>query len=166
MNRLLTISILLMTGMHPFATDKPIVKPADFKMLTGSPWKGALTYLDYGTKKKVSIECNVSVAQSKISSLAWEFAYTYPKEPKANNKETISMSKDGKTLDEAKVMKREILPDHTVRIVTQKNGMDDDRNALERFTYLFGTKSFSIKKEVRFEGLKEFMERNQYSWKK
>jgi len=50
--------------------------------------------------------------------------------------------------------------------VTVKSGMDNNKKALFRFTYMISPKSFSIKKEVRYEVMQEYLERNQYNWKR
>jgi hypothetical protein len=97
---------------------------------------------------------------------SWVFEYTYPDEPKANNEEIVRLSKDGKTLNGEVVMERTGLPDGTVRLVTEKKGEDNRRGASIRFTYLLNSKSFSIKKEVRYDDENEFFARNEYSWKR
>ena len=60
-------------------------------------------------------------------------------------------------------MERINLPNKTLKIVTMNNGMDNDKQAVIRHTYLINKKSFSIKKEVKYEGTQEFFERNEYS---
>jgi hypothetical protein len=50
--------------------------------------------------------------------------------------------------------------------VTEKSGMDNNKEALFRFTYVISANSFSIKKEVRYVGAEEYIERNQYDWKR
>lgn len=142
----------------------PKVKTKDLQRLTGAQWKGTLTYLDYGRNKKVSIPSNLTVAQTAGDNLSWDFAYQYPDEPKADSKDKITISKDGKIIDGETIVERKNLAGDTLRIVTEKAGTDNDKKALFRFTYLLGKTSFSIKKEVKYDDATEFFERNEYSW--
>lgn len=144
--------------------ETPRVRTRDLQLLTGLPWTGSLTYLDYRANKKVTIASNLTVSQSKESPLAWIFEYQYPDEPKANSKEIVTISKDGKAIDGETVVGRVKLAGNRLRIITEKSGSDNNKKALFRFTYLIDPKNFSIKKEVRYEGALEFIERNQYSW--
>jgi len=116
-----------------------------------------LFYLDYGKNTKVSIPSNLTITQSKDNKSSWIFEYQYPDEPKANSKETITISKDGKIFDGETVIERTSLADKTLRIVTEKSGLDNDKKALYRFTYLLSKTSFSIKKEVQYEGTTDFL---------
>jgi hypothetical protein len=144
----------------------PKVKVKDLQNLTGAQWTGTLTYLDYRKNTRVSIPSNLTVTQSKDDKSSWIFEYQYPDEPKANSKETIAISKDGKTFDGKTVIERTRLADKTLKIVMEKSGSDNDKKALFRFTYLLGKTSFSIKKEVRYEETTDFFVRNEYSWKR
>ena len=74
------------------------------------------------------------------------------------------MSKDGKKLEEETVVERVVLPDKTLRLVTVKQAKDNDRPDLLRYTYSIAPKSFSSRKEVRYEDSPEFFERNEYRW--
>lgn len=142
----------------------PKITNKDLQLLTGAQWSGTLTYLDYRSNKKVSIPSNLIVTQAVEDKLSWIFDYQYPAEPQANSKETVIIGKDGRAINGETVIERAKLTGGTLRIVTKKQGQDNDRNALFRYTYLLNTKSFSIKKEVRYEGEAKFFERNEYSW--
>lgn len=127
---------------------------------------GSLSYLDYRTSKMVTIPSNLTVTQLAGDKLTWVFEYQYPDEPKANSRETVTISKDGRTINGETVVEKAKLAGNTLRIVTEKSGPDDNRSALFHFTYLLNANSLSIKKEVRYEGMMEFFGRNQYSWKR
>lgn len=146
--------------------ETPKVKTKDLQRLTGRQWTGTLTYADYRTNKKVSISSNLTVTRSATDKLSWVFEYQYPDEPKANSTETVTISSDGTTIDGEKVVERTRLAGDTLRIVTEKTGPDNNKNALFRFTYVLSAMSLSIRKEVRYEGEAQFFERNQYSWKR
>ena len=46
------------------AQPAPHIKPADVQRLSGAPWKGSLTYLDYTSKKPVSIASKLVVTRA------------------------------------------------------------------------------------------------------
>jgi hypothetical protein len=142
------------------------IKRDDLQILAGAQWSGTLTYLDYRSKKKVSIPANLTVKPNGDDQWSWVFEYEYPDEPKANSKEIVRLSKDGKNLNDEVVLERTSLPDNTIRIVTEKKGKDNDRSASFRFTYSLSPTSFSIRKEVRYEDENQFFERNGYDWKR
>jgi len=142
------------------------IKRDDLQILTGTQWSGTLTYLDYRSKKKVSIPANLNVMPNVEDKWSWVFQYVYPDEPKANSREIVRLSKDGSSLNGEVVLERTSLPDNSVRFVTEKKGTDNDRSAVIRFTYLLNAKSFSIRKEVRYEDEDQFFERNSFDWKR
>lgn len=144
----------------------PTVKIKDLRRLSGAQWTGTLTYLDYGTNKKVSIPSNLIVTPSTEDKLSWVFDYQYPDEPKANSKSTVTISKDGKSIDGETVTDKQNLAGNAVKIVTEKAGEDNDKKAVFRFTYLIGENSFSLKKEVKYQDATSYFERNEYSWKR
>lgn len=164
----LFVSVLLVASSLLWFVPQPTPKVTgeDFQVLTGQQWAGTLTYLDYSSKKKVSIRSNLTVTQSAEDKLSLNFEYQYPDEPKANSKDTVKISKDGKTIDGETVTERSNLADGTLKIVTEKIGRDDNQEAVFRYTYLLASKSFSIKKEARYQGKTDFFERNLYSWKR
>jgi hypothetical protein len=142
------------------------IEATDLQGLTGAQWKGELTYLDYRKNTKTTIRSNLTVTQSAQDKLSYVFEFQYPDEPRADSKETITVGKDGLTLGDEALVERILLADKTLKIVTEKNGNDNGKKSLYRFTYLIGDASFSIRKEALPEGATEFFERNQYSWKR
>lgn len=140
--------------------------PEDLDSLTGAQWTGTLTYLDYSSKKKVSIPCNLTVTKSVEDKHTWIFDYVYPKEPQANGKKLMLVSKDGGAINDEKVTERTNASDGSIGITTEKQGEDNNRKALFRYTYLISSKTFSIKKEVRYANESEWFERNEYSWQR
>jgi hypothetical protein len=162
-----TIFCLLIFASAAFGfvnVNRPKIKSGDFKRLVGGQWKGKLTYQDYRSNKKVSIPSNLTVTASSKDKSSWIFEYEYPDEPKANKKSIVKISKDGKTFDDETVVERTKLPNETLKIVTTKNGTDNDKPAVFRYIYLINKKTFSIRKEVKYAGTEEFFERNEYSW--
>ena len=164
MNIFIAVILIATSFLGLVAAPAPKIKADDFQRLTGAPWTGTLTYLDYGKNKKVSIPSTLVVTRAATDARTWVFDYQYPNEPQADSKENVAIGKDGKTIGDETVVERTTLADKTLKIVTQKRGTDNDRQALFRYTYLISAKIFSIKKEVRYEGAQEFFERNEYSW--
>ena len=164
MNLLLSALLIASYFLTPAAPSAPKVTGKDLRPLTGAQWIGTLTYLDYRSNKKVSIPSTLTVAQSAGDKRSWVFDYKYPDEPKADGKETVTVSKDGRAINDEAVTVRTKLPGGALKIVTEKKGQDNNREATFRYTYVISAKSFSIKKEVRYEGGAEFFERNQFSW--
>ena len=142
------------------------IKRDDLEILTGTQWTGTLTYLDYRSKKKVSIPSNLNVRPNGEDKWSWVFEYQYPDEPQANTKEIVRLSKDGRSVNGEVILERVSLPDNTVKFVTEKKGADNNRSASIRFTYSLNAKSFSIRKEVRYEDEDQFFERNGFDWKR
>jgi hypothetical protein len=140
------------------------ISPDDLKTLEGAQWIGTLTYLDYSLNKKTSIRSNVTISRSSVDKFSWKFEYQYPDEPKANSNDNVLLSADGRILDGETVVERTKLADGMLKFVTTKNGEDNGKKALYRYTYLAGKNTFSVKKEARLEGTTEFFVRNEYSW--
>ena len=138
----------------------------DVQLLTGAQWAGTLTYLDYRSNKKVSIPANLTVKPNGDDKWSWVFEYQYPDEPHANSSEIIRLSKDGRSMNDEVVLERTSLPEGTVRFVTEKKGEDNNRSASIRYTYSLNAKSFSIRKEVRYDDEDQFFERNGFDWKR
>jgi len=138
----------------------------DLQILAGAEWSGTLTYLDYRSNKKVSIPSILKVTPNSDDEWSWAFEYVYPDEPHASSKQMIQLSRDGRSLNGEVVLERTSLAGNTVRFVTEEKGQDNNRRAPFRFTYSVNAKSFSIKKEVRYEGEDQFFERNTFDWKR
>lgn len=148
--------VVLTTGS--FAQSAKL-EPKDLAVIEGSKWIGTLTYLDYSSNKKTLIKSNLTVSKAAGEKNVWIFDYEYPDEPKANSKDRVILSENGKTLDGETVS--EVTK---TKIVTLKAGTDNGLTAIFRFTYEFGKDRFSIRKEVKPEGSVDYFERNTYSW--
>jgi len=137
-------------------------RPADLDGLAGGQWAGTLTYLDYSTKKSTSIPCTLEVARA--GGGAWEVRTGYPDEPHANSRERVALGEDGRRLGDEAVVERRALEDGGVLLVTERDGVDDDRPARFRFEYRIGAHEYSLRKLVRLNGEREFFERHIYRW--
>jgi hypothetical protein len=165
--RLFVLTILAASafaGLVP--RQAPKVSADDLRRLAGARWTGTLTYLDYRSNRKVSIPSHLTVTQTAGDETSWVFEYEYPEEPKANGKQTLKLGDGGTVFDGETVVERTGLDGGGFKLVTEKRGRDNDREALFRFTYTLDNSTFSLKKEVRPAGTTEFFERNQFSWKR
>ncbi len=144
-----------------------VVTAADVDRLTGAPWKGTLTYLDYTSHAQTTIKSSLVMArlpETKAGDAAWDMRVGYADEPHANSGETAVLKRGGRVFRDADVVERAVLPDGTVRVVTEQEGPDDNRPARFRFVYLLGEKTCSIQKLVRFTPQEAFFERHIYRW--
>lgn len=152
----------LLVASNSFA-QLPSLSAKDLGPLSGDLWTGTLTYVDYGSGKRTSIKSNILFGASTDRN-TWTAEYLYPDEPKANSKATISLSSDGRVFNEQRVADVTRSQDGTLKFVTEKEGTDNGKKALFRYTYTLSTKIFSIRKDVKVEGSTEYFERNTYSW--
>ena len=162
MKLFLLIVAPLLVWAEPLLQQQLLVE--DIQVLTGDKWVGSLTYRDYRSNKMVSIPSTLSVSRTADKEPTFELDFQYPEEPKANGKKTVVIKDYGRKLDDEKVVERRQLTNDLLKVVTEKKGKDNDRDALMRFTYLISAKSFSITKEVKYEGSSDYVARNQYNW--
>lgn len=162
-NRIVATLLVALLAYFPVTAQQPMLSSSDLTPLIGGEWTGELTYLDYGSGKRTSIRSNLVVTQAS-DPLVWNTEYLYPDEPKANSKSTIGLSKDGLVFNDQRVTVKNRSQDGGLTFVTEKEGTDNGKKALFRYTYRLSPVKFSIRKEVRIEGGSEFFERNTYSW--
>lgn len=155
------------TKPEPRTATSAIVTASDVDRLTGEPWTGTLTYLNYGSDSKSTIKSSLLVRRlpdQPGGEHAWDMRVGYSDEPEANSGETAVLALAGDVFRDGLVLERAVLPDGSVRIVTEQDGQDDNRKARLRFVYLLGEKSCSIQKLVRFAPEEAFFERHIYEW--
>lgn len=138
------------------------ISPDDLDIISGK-WKGTLTYLDYSTNKPFTMPANVSVERGK-NEYQVQLLINYPKEPNANSKDKIIISKDGVLLNKTRVTSRELLTNQEIKITTEYSGKDNRKKALIRNVYIFGAQRFIIRKEVKFDDSADWLMRNEYNF--
>ncbi len=97
MKKILSLLILVFCLYSFESLDR--IKHKDFNILIGQKWSGSLTYLDYTSNKKNRIPSDLYVSQSKDDYRVWYFKKEYPKEPHANNIDTLVISNDGSMIN-------------------------------------------------------------------
>jgi hypothetical protein len=140
------------------------ISSADFKQAIGS-WSGILTYLDYQDGTPFSMPVELRIVQIEETN-KFTFYFSFPDEPQANSEETFSISAGGTMLNGEPVKSKRLLEDGNLEIVTKSVGTDDDQPATFRQTYIIGTDVFVTKKDVQFAGQEEWLNRNEFNFKK
>ncbi len=161
-----TIIVPFFITIFPIFAQKNKISAKDFDVLVGS-WKGTLTYLDYSSGKPYTMPADIEVKKNKKDK-SFVIDNIYPDEPKANSSYTMVISQDGKLIDKESVKSRRKLDDGNLEIITEKTEKDgnDNKPAIIRHTYIVGKNIFSKRKEILFEGTKEWIKRHEYNYTK
>jgi hypothetical protein len=162
--RILVSMIYCLSFYHSFSYSDSTITSKEFKNLIGC-WKGSLTYLDYTTNKPFSMPANIIVKDFTRSNII-VCSLIYPKEPSANSLDTISISKDGRLLNNEAIKTKRKLNEESFEIVTEITGIDgnDNKAAIIRHTYILGKNTYSVKKDVQFIGQTQWIVRNEYKF--
>lgn len=139
----------------------PVASSEDFRVAAGSGWKGDLSYLDYSSGALSQIPVEIQVDEPNGRTLG--YSIRYPGETQYNSRERIELSRDGRKLNGGLITARKRNDNGDLILVITYQGTDDNRRADIRVTYTIGSTTFSISKEVRFEGESDYFLRNQYS---
>jgi len=136
------------------------VQAKDLSSSSGK-WEGKLSYLDYSSGNAFSMLANVSI-ELTADKKGYVIAYEYPKEPHANSKDTTFIVGNYFGKDSIVDFKKDSRGDFTM--ITEVNGNDgnDNKRADLRHTYRLQSNSFSIIKDVKFEGTDTWIKRNEY----
>lgn len=161
-NKISKILIILTFLLPNYNYSQNSVSTDDLKTLLGE-WVGSLTYTDYSTNKPFTMPANLIVTQGK-NSYQLILNITYPKEPNANSKDKIKISKDGTQLNKLDIKSRQVFPNGQIKIITQYSGKDNGKKALIKNVYIIGTSNFIIRKEVKFENSDDWLLRNEYNY--
>ncbi|MCA0374623.1 MAG: hypothetical protein LCH84_03070 [Gemmatimonadetes bacterium] len=159
-------ALLALSVASPAAHAQAAANAADIERIAGPGWRGTLTYRDYTTEARTTIQAApllVRLPPPAGGGTRWEFRMAYADEPHANSGDTITLSADGRRFRDADVVERQVLADGRVQLVTEQDGRDNDRPARIRTVYLLGERAASLQKLVRYEG-GTFFERHVYSW--
>tara|TARA_R110002074_G_scaffold161739_9_gene320005 strand:- start:4502 stop:4996 length:495 start_codon:yes stop_codon:yes gene_type:complete len=159
MKQIFTYVITLCFVVMAHSQDK--IEISDFEVLDKTSWEGTLMYKDYSSGKKVILETKmqIEVHKNKITTLI-----QFPKEPKANSKNVIKIRKGGTFLGSEKIIKKEVLEDGSIKIITSYKGKDNYKEAKMFNIYLFSSSSFSIQKEVKYLDSTEKFIRNKQTY--
>lgn len=140
------------------------ISSEDFNPLIGS-WSGTLTYLNYSDGTPFSMPVELRIVQTEETN-DFTFYFSFPDEPQANSEETVSISEGGTMLNGEPVKSKHLFEDGNLEIVTESTGTDDDQPATIRQTYIIGADVFVTTKDVQFVGQDEWLNRNEFNFKK
>jgi len=133
------------------------------KDLSGSvgTWNGTLTYLDYSSGKPFTMSANIKIGLT-ADNMGYIMGYEYPKEPHANSSDTTFIA--GDQFGKDKIVEFKKTSDGGYKLITEILGNDGNENkkAILRHTYLLTSNTYSIIKEVKFEGTDKWIKRNEY----
>lgn len=152
-----------LSASHSQVSYNDLIK--SFTMVNGK-WEGTLTYMDYSTGKPYEMPANAEL--SRIDSTGKFILHNiYPNEPGANSLDTITLSNDGKYIDDEPVISLNEENNGNVTVITEKQGKDgnENKNAIIRVIYTFGKNEFIRKKEVKFTGETAWITRHEYKYK-
>jgi hypothetical protein len=132
----------------------------DLSASVGS-WEGKLTYLDYSTGKPYTMSANIKISLTENKD-GYIMGYEYPREPQANSKDTTYGK--GKLFGKDRIVEFSKEGIDGFKLVTEVDGEDgnDHQKAILRHTYLLKSNSYSITKEVKFDGTTNWIKRNEY----
>jgi hypothetical protein len=143
---------------------QPRIEKGDLSRITGN-WNGELTYLDYTSKKEVTFSCNLEAVVTPDEKLL-KLKYIYPDEMDANTMSRLDITEDGATIEGQFVMERTILPDGSLKLITEEKEFDDYKLSTIRRIIVLSNDTFVITKMVKFDDAGDFFRRNEYRWKK
>ncbi len=155
------ISLLLALQINSFS--QAVISQKDFLPITGK-WTGTLTYLDYTSNKTERIPANALIELAGADSYD-QYLY-YSAEPDKNKKFRYTISTDGRMLNDMTVVEKMMLEDGKLQLILESSGADGNDNKPARFRHILiiGEKTFSITKMVKFEGEKDYFQRNRYEF--
>lgn len=154
----LFLFVLLISAQNLFSQQK-----YNFEVISGKDWKGFLTYKDYSSGNEVNIPVNIRL--DNISNNEYNVTLEFPKEPHANSNYKKSFSEDGKKFGDENVTSVSVEYGGIYTLITEKEGMDDNKPADFRFTYKYSENEFSIKKEVKYKDENDYFVRNTFKFK-
>ena len=124
-------------------------------------WEGKLTYLDYSSGKPYTMLANINIDLTSDKK-GYVMGYEYPKEPQENSIDTTFIIDN--LFDKEKIVEFKKDSGGGFTLVTEIKGEDGNENkkAILRHTYQLISNTYSIKKEVKFDGTNKWIKRNEY----
>jgi hypothetical protein len=159
------LSLIMSLMMTNWAlAEEPVASMDDLRVLTGESWSGSLTYLDYGSGRRVSIPVDVKIDAPGRSTL--KYAIRYPGEEEHNARERLKISGKGRKINGEPITRREQAADGTITLTTIAEGKDDNRKADIQMVYVIAPNQFRILKNVRFSAEEGFFNRNEFNFER
>lgn len=146
----------------------PVLRPADLQPLLRADWQGRLSYQDYRSRRPVTLVTRLTAAQAAGGELQLDYQYQEPSGSLVQGAERLGLPAEASRIDwdglAMQLRQREQLADSTLRLVLEGEGQDDNRPATIRRTVLIAPRRCSIRKEVRFAGQAQWLQRHEYQF--
>ncbi|MBC7937554.1 MAG: beta-lactamase family protein [Rhizobacter sp.] len=154
----------LKVNQSPGLPDTTKVSVNDFEPFRGN-WTGSLTYLDYSSGEPYTMPANITVNLLKEQGTI-VLIKSYPDEPNANVVDTLNISADGKKINDVPVQSVKYFKNGDTEIITLREGTDgnDHKPASIQVSYTAGNNHFTIRKEVKFKGQTQWLQRHEYKF--
>lgn len=158
--------LILLFLTSSFNQKSPALQTGDLLLLRGT-WKGTLSYKDYSSNTYESIPVIIygwCKDENEQNCRTWTLKFEYPDEPKANHESDYTIGNNGHNFNGALIIKKEKLKDGTLRFITEQKGKDgnEQKPCTIQCVYQLSYSTFSITKLVKFDGEKDFFQRNAY----
>lgn len=165
-----TALLVLVSGSVAQASEAPAkVSMQELRAIT-QKWSGSLTYLDYTTKKPVTLVTTLNGMQVASQELLLNFVYREPNGSQVKGADKVLLSADGSCLTwdgvPLQISSKIHLPNETLQLGLEGRGLDDKKSCLIKRTLLLNTYQFSVLKEVKYDSTTVFMIRNKYKFQR
>ena len=166
-----TVLLVLATGMVAAqSSDAPPKVAIQELTALAQKWNGSLTYLDYTTKKPVTLATTLNAKQPTPQELVLDFVYQEPDGSQVKGSDKVELSTDGTRLTwdgvPLQISHKTRLPNETLQLVLEGRGLDDKKSCLIKRTVLLSAHQFSVLKEVKYDGTAAFITRNRYNFQR
>ncbi|MCB2407795.1 DoxX family protein [Hymenobacter lucidus] len=167
---LASLALLLLASAPAVAQAGPNTVTMPELELLARPWpQGTLTYLDYRSNHLVTLPTRLIGQQTAPQELTLSFTYQEPNGQQVQGADQVLVAADGATVTwdqlPMQVTSKTMLPDHTLQLVLEGLGQDNDKPCLIRRTVLLNEAQVSVRKEVKYDGAAVFIIRNSYQFK-
>lgn len=124
-------------------------------------WEGNLTYLDYSSGNPYTMQANIKISFT-ADKKGYIMGYEYPKEPHANSRDTTYTNEN--FFGKERIVEFNKDAHGGFRLVTEIDGQDgnDNKKAVLKHIYVLQSNSYTIKKEVKFDGTDKWIKRHEY----
>jgi hypothetical protein len=163
--KILATSIIIIVLINLASAQKTATMSATtLKSLIGC-WQGTLNYSGTMIRKPFTTTSELIIRQLGRSN-KFEFVNAYTKDAHDNKSDTITISSNGRKLNNDAIKSKRNTGDGNMEIVTEALGFDHDNNkkAMIRQTYTIGKQLYSYKKQVQPEGQADWLDREEFTY--
>ncbi|QNH60888.1 DoxX family protein [Hymenobacter sediminicola] len=167
---LLLLLLLLGNGDVCAQSATPRLTMQELARLAQQWERGSLTYLDYSSRKSVTLPTYLNGMRPRSNELVLDFVYQEPEGKQVEGYDKLILDDTGTKLEWDGVpmvlVEKTPLPNQTLRLKFEGIGQDDQRDCLIRRTLLLGPQQILVVKEVKYVGSSTFLVRNTYRFQR